>query len=301
MILLSRNIVSPDQVLKLSLAFREAAAPTIPIISIDQEGGAVARLDAANGFSDWMSAAEMAFFAMTDADAFDYFLTRAREMMSVGINLNLGPVLDLNVNPLNPIIGALDRSFGKDPATVVRLASAFVHAHHAAGVMTCGKHFPGHGSSTTDSHQEQTDINATWTEQELVPFREMASLGNLDSVMTSHVIHRRFSDGEDRPVSLSRKGTALACAEIGFDGPILTDDLQMRAITDHYGQSEAAVAALKAGNTFLIYANHREANTIDTAAEVNSGLRAALSTGELDDLTLSARQRTASLFFDRVS
>ena len=298
-LLLKRNIVSPEQVLKLSLAFREASA-RVPIIAIDQEGGSIARLDASNGFSDWMSAAEMSSSDMTDEEIFEYYLVRAREMMSVGINLNFGPVLDLNVNPLNPIIGMFGRSFGKTSATVVRLASTFVQVHRAVGIMTCAKHFPGHGSSVSDSHLAVTDINSTWSEEELRPFREMSSLGNLDCLMTSHVILRRFSDDGTRPVSLSRKGVDAARTELGYSGPIVTDDLQMRAITSGFTQEAAAVAAVNAGHTFLVYANYGDEFTIDTAAAVQGALRAALSTGDLELSTLVEQQNVASLFLDRL-
>jgi beta-N-acetylhexosaminidase len=299
-ILLERNVVSPEQVLKLSLACRDASSGQVPIIAIDQEGGQVARLHGSNGFSDWMSAAEMAFADMTDSEAFDYYEARARQMMSVGINLNFGPVLDQNKNPLNPIIGALDRSYGKDPAKVVRLATAFVAAHRAAGVMSCGKHFPGHGSSLADTHLGPADINPSWSEEELLPFREMVALGNLDSVMLSHVVHRRFSDNGSLPVSLSRTAMDVLRSELGFLGPVVTDDLQMRAITEGFSQVEAAIAALRAGNTFLIYSNYRDEYTVETAALVQRGLREAVNSGLVQIETLTERNRVAREFLVRL-
>ncbi len=132
-ILLRRNIVSPEQLIKLSISLREAAGSFVPIISVDQEGGAVARLGVENGFSEWISAAEAAFMLKSEQDLFDYYFARALEMAAVGINVNFSPVIDLNLNPANPIIGRLDRAFGKDPQEVVRCASAFVRAHRAAG------------------------------------------------------------------------------------------------------------------------------------------------------------------------
>jgi beta-N-acetylhexosaminidase len=242
----------------------------------------------------------MAFADMTDSETFDYYEARARQMMSVGINLNFGPVLDLNQNPLNPIIGALDRSYGKDPAKVVRLATSFVAAHRAAGVMSCGKHFPGHGSSLADTHIGPADINPSWSEEELLPFREMVALGILDSVMLSHVVHRRFSDQGSVPVSLSKTGMDVLRSDLGFLGPVVTDDLQMRAITERFSQAEAAIAALRAGNTFLIYSNHRDEYSVETAAVVQRSLWEAVNSGELKIETLTERNRVASNFLIRL-
>jgi beta-N-acetylhexosaminidase len=281
-LLLRRNVASPEQILQLSMAFREASANSTPVIAIDQEGGRVARLDNSNGFRDWISAAAIAASKMSDGEIFEYYLTRAREMSSVGINLNMGPVLDLNLVPFNPIIGALDRSFGRKTSAVIRCATAFTLAHRAAGVKTCAKHFPGHGSAITDSHLEATDVSNTWSSVELEPFQEMILENNVDSIMSSHVIHRRFSDSDTTPVSLSVKGIAEIRGTLGYQGPVFTDDMQMGAITGQYAQGEAAVAAVNAGNTFLLYSNYRKWHRIETAAEVVASLSLAREVGSLD-------------------
>lgn len=299
-ILLKRNIVSPEQLIKLAISLREAAGSFIPIISVDQEGGAVARLGPRNGFSEWMSAAEAAYVLKSENDLFGYYFTRAMEMASVGINVNFGPVLDLNLNPVNPIIGRLDRAFGSDPAGVIRCASAFVRAHRAAGIMTCGKHFPGHGSSLTDSHAEPTDVNATWVDDELVPFRVMAEAGMLDAVMTAHLLHRSFSDGDRTPASLSRQTFARLGKDIGFNGPVFTDDMQMKAIAGTFSEGAAAVAAVAAGNTFLINANHGREHDIGTAARVNQAIIEALENGRITDAVWRERTAKASSFMAKL-
>lgn len=295
-ILLRRNIVSPEKLLKLSLAFRSAASTFSPIISIDQEGGAVARLDGVDGFSHWMSAAEVAFALKREDEVYAYYFERARELAAVGITLNYGPVVDLNSNPLNPIIGMLDRSYGPDPETVVRCASAFVQAHRDAGIQTCIKHFPGHGSSKQDSHLGSADINVTWSEVELEPFNELSSRGLVDSIMSSHLIHQRFSDGPGRPVSLSKKALNSIRSKLGFTGSVITDDMQMRAISNSFDEASAAIAAVNAGNTFLIYANFSNAQQVETASRINGFIRTAIEKGQISEETWSQRFALAQNF-----
>ena len=299
MLLLRRNIVSPEQLLQLTHAMRQATNPEVPIIAIDQEGGMVARLDATNGFSPWPSASEVASQDLSDEELYDLYAARAREMAFVGINLNLGPVLDLNVNPRNPIIGALGRSYGHDPEAVARYAAAFIRAHRTAGVLTCAKHYPGHGSSTTDSHVQRTEINLSWTSAELLPFRMMIERGDMDSLMTAHVIHRRFSDDGNTPVSISRTAIDLARSELGFDGPILTDDMQMMSITTALPEDDAAIAAVRAGNTFLVYANHRHDQSIQTVERVVQHISNGLATGQIDPRTWETRIDVAKRFQSR--
>lgn len=149
-ILLKRNIVSPEQLLELTSSL-QAASPDLPVIvSIDQEGGQVSRLGAYNGFSPWVSASELAASGRSNEEVFDYYAERSWEMAAAGINLNFGPVVDLNMNPFNPIIGSIGRTFGRNVEEVVRFAELFISAHQSAGIKTCLKHFPGHGSSFSD-------------------------------------------------------------------------------------------------------------------------------------------------------
>jgi beta-N-acetylhexosaminidase len=145
-----------------------------------QEGGRVARLDAANGFAPWMSAAEMAGSGMSDGEKLAYYAARARAMAEVGINLNHAPVVDLNLNPFNPIIG-------KSPEIVLRYARLFLRAHRSAGVVTALKHFPGHGSAQGDSRDGQADVSTVWCPAELDPFATLVGDGLAVAIMTSHL------------------------------------------------------------------------------------------------------------------
>lgn len=270
-ILLRRNCTSPEQVTRLVSSFREAAGSFTPIVSIDQEGGRVARLDAGNGFFDWMSARDIVTSGMSDAEIRAYWAERAWQLKKVGINLNFAPVVDLDINPANPIIGKLGRSFGKNPARVAQLAELFIVAHRSAGVMTSLKHFPGHGSSTTDSHKETADVSGTWRLTELDPYATLIQGGLVDSVMNGHLLHSSYSDTPYQPTSMSWN-SVKAIRDLVFAGPIITDDMQMAAVESIVPAAEAALAAVNAGNTFLIYSNYRKSDLIDTVVRIASSL-----------------------------
>ena len=180
----------------------------------------------------------------------------AAELAASGFNLNFGPVVDLNLNPWNPVIGQRDRSFGTDPNTVTMLARAFITAHRAADIVTVAKHFPGHGSSHVDSHKALADVSETWKEIELEPYRNLAKEGMLDAVMIGHLYHPRFSDGAKLPASLSRRAVqALRASYIGFDGMVVSDDMEMGAVSDDYSFEERVIKAVNAGTDLIVFSN----------------------------------------------
>jgi len=166
-------------------------------------------------------------------------------------------VVDVDVNPANPIIGALGRSFSADPETVAQYGAAFLTAHRKEGVLTALKHFPGHGSSREDSHKGFVDITDTWTASELAPYRRLVAEGLVDMVMPGHVYLEQMSDpGGMLPSSLSRIAMAILRTDIGFTGVIISDDMEMQAIEADYTLEEAAVTAIRAGTNILIYSNY---------------------------------------------
>jgi beta-N-acetylhexosaminidase len=249
-----RNVVSPDQVAALVGDLRAAAGGREIVVSVDQEGGRVTRLSPAHGFPAVASEAEIG------AGSIDAARTWARAiaatLTSVGINLNLAPVVDLDVNPTSPAIGALDRSFSADPDVVVAMATAEIEAHRAAGVRTTLKHFPGIGSATANTDFGVADVTTTWTRTELEPFRRLIAAGTADLVMAGHVVNRQLDP--DLPASLSRAVvTDLLRGELGWDGIVITDDLQAAAIDEAFGQDEAILLALEAGNDVLLLANQQ--------------------------------------------
>ncbi|MCP4384639.1 MAG: glycoside hydrolase family 3 [Hyphomicrobiales bacterium] len=254
-ILFGHNVRNPAQLKRLTDAFASAGGPP-PFIAVDQEGGRIQRLNRRKGFTRLPSAKSIASGSLCDARA--AFWATARELASFGININLGPVVDLNINPRSPAIGLLGRSYGADPETVVAFADQFVSTHALAGVLTAPKHFPGHGSAVRDPHHRVVDITATWRPEELQAFERLSAADGVAMIMVGHLIHPRFSDG-DRPTSLSRRTmTEVLRRSLGFDGLIVTDDLGMDAITERYGPEEAAIMAVRAGADVLIYANQAD-------------------------------------------
>ncbi len=247
-----RNIASPDQVRRLCGKLQRSA--DIPLlIAIDQEGGHVSRLNPQAGFPPTASAQ---YLGLRDDPDLTYWHARqtAQTLAWLGVNMNLAPVVDCNRNPLNPIIGAKERSFSADPAVVTRHALAFIAGHHDAGILCSLKHFPGHGSSIQDSHHGLTDITATWSPSELIPFADIIKQGKADAIMTAHV-HNTSLDPE-LPATLSKPIIdGILRTELGFGGVVISDDLQMKAIADNYGYLSALELSINAGVDIILLGN----------------------------------------------
>ncbi|MHB1290204.1 glycoside hydrolase family 3 protein, partial [Georgenia sp.] len=206
----------------------------------------------------------------------------ARTLTPAGINFNLAPVVDVDVNPTNPIIGALGRAFSADPEVVAEQAAAYVLGHRDAGVLTSLKHFPGHGSSSADSHLGFVDVTDTWSEAELVPYRRLIGAGLVDTVMAAHVFNATLD--AKLPASLSRATiTGLLREELGFDGVVLTDDLQMRAITDGWPLAEAVRLAVDAGADILTFSNNIDVFTPDLGRRVYEALLDLVTAGDVSE------------------
>ena len=249
-----RNVASPEQLTALVSGLQGAAATRL-IVAIDEEGGKVARLDQRHGFSPTVS--EQAMGEHNDlAYTRQKAAAMAQTLFSVGVNLNLAPVVDLNVNPTNPIIGSLGRSFSADPTVVTQRAGAFIDAHHAVGVACTLKHFPGHGSSTGDTHLGVVDVTTTWSEIELQPFQRLVAGGTVDAVLTAHVFNSKLDPAY--PATLSQATvTGILRERLGYDGLVLSDDMQMGAIRDAFGYEDAVRLAINAGIDVLTIANQQ--------------------------------------------
>ncbi len=247
------NIGSPEQLRALTTYLRDAKSWPTPFIAVDQEGGLVQRLTGHRHFPSARSVGANPSFAAPQA-AERLYQTMAEELAKAGFNLNFGPVVDLSLNPHNYVIVQRDRSFGADPNIVATLAGAFIRAHRAAGIATVAKHFPGHGSSTADSHKMLADVSGTWQEIEIEPYRTLAKEGLLDGVMIGHLYHPRFSDGAKLPASLSGRAVA-ALRDTGFKGVVVSDDMEMGAVRDDYSLDERAVKAVNAGTDLLVFSN----------------------------------------------
>ncbi len=267
------------------------------LIAIDQEGGYVNRLKPASGFLPMISHFDAA--ASGDLDSLRAAAaTIASEVASIGINLNFAPCVDVNVNPECPVIGRFERSFSADEELVADYARIYVEEHHKRGVLTSLKHFPGHGNSLADSHFGLTDITNTWSEKELTPYRELMASGDCDAVMVSHLFNRNIDP--NYPATLSRATLqGVLRNELGWGGAIITDDMQMQAITDHYGFDEAVVLALNAGVDLFIVGNNiykSEYNIVDKFIEI---VEAAVANGEISMDTLNQAVERANCFVMR--
>ncbi len=248
-----RNIRSPEQVRTLTAEVRRRAQ-TAPLIAIDQEGGRVNRLKAGYGFPETLSHEELGATgdpARTFAEAGKI----ARTLAGLGINMNLAPVVDLDAGADNPIIKGKRRSFGADLEEVSRHAMAFARAHHEQGILTCAKHFPGHGSARGDTHLGLVDVTKYWGEKELLPFERLIEAKLCDAVMTAHVFNARLD--RDRPATLSRSVLdGLLRRRLGFEGVIVSDDMEMKAISGQYGLEQAIQIGLEAGLDMLCFGNN---------------------------------------------
>jgi beta-N-acetylhexosaminidase len=277
-VLFPENIRSRDQVKNLIAFLRNARSQPRPFIAVDQEGGKVQRLNRGNGFKWFPSAQSVALnpSLASPGVAERLYGEMADELAEVGFNMNLGPVVDLNMNPSNPVIGARGRSFSDDPATVTALAAAFIKGHRAKKIATVAKHFPGHGSSRVDSHKRLADVSETWREIELEPYRRLNEEGLLDAVMLGHLYHPRFSDLDDVPASLSLKATRALRSEnwLGFDGVIVSDDMEMGAVRNRMTPQELAVKAVQTGTDLLVFSNVKNRDP-----EIGPKIHAALMKG----------------------
>jgi beta-N-acetylhexosaminidase len=252
----SENLASPARIARFTGQL-QALAHVPLLLAIDQEGGKVARLGASNGFAATSTAYDLGTVVNQESATRDMASTMAGWFVQTGLTMDLAPVVDVNVNPASPAIGALKRSFSADPATVARHASWFIDEFHARHVLTALKHFPGHGSATADSHLGFTDITTTWSNAELDPYRALLAEGKPDAIMTGHLFNRTIDSVY--PATLSNATvTGVLRNQLGFGGVVMTDAMGMKAITSHYGLDEAMVLAVNAGVDILLYTANRD-------------------------------------------
>jgi beta-N-acetylhexosaminidase len=248
-ILFGHNCCEPRQILSLCRTLWQCASEEPPFIAIDQEGGRVQRLPPP--FTQFPAAAPIG--ARNDPNlAYRLGHAAAVELAVTGINLNFAPVLDVNSNRQNPIIG--DRSFGADPNRVIAISSAWTRGLKEGGIIPCGKHFPGHGDTDKDSHFDlpvvEKPVDAL-TAADLPPFVHACRNG-IESLMTAHV--RFTSLDPDPPATLSEPVVSgLLRHQLGYDGVVFSDDMEMKAISDNYRLEDAALRAVRAGVDSLLY------------------------------------------------
>lgn len=249
----THNIINPKQLQRLTTDLQDLAGGHL-LIAVDQEGGKVNRFRQEKGFPITLSAAELGSMADIQTTVASARQT-ARMLRAAGVNVNLSPVVDLNVNKDNPIIGRFGRSFSDNSRTVAAHAAAWIYEHRALGIQCCLKHFPGHGSSLGDSHVGFVDISDSWSESELEPYRLLIDTGHAEAIMVGHLLNRNFDAIYPATLSSTTIGRLLR-QDLHFTGLIISDDMQMKAITDGFGLQAACCKALAAGVDLLIIGNN---------------------------------------------
>jgi beta-N-acetylhexosaminidase len=294
----ARNISSPEQVRQLTSDLQALAQQCTGrrlLIAADNEGGAVMRLSTRLGYLPTPPPQALGDAGDPAATALESRRMGAT-LREAGINWNLAPVVDVAVNPLNPAVVTLGRTFSSDPQQVIIQARAFIQGMHEAGVLTSLKHFPGHGSSRTDSHQGFVDVTDTADLKiELAPYRALIKEGLADSVMTAHVFNRGLDPWN--PATLSRFTIKRYLRDkLGYKGLVVSDDLLMGAIRQQYGVEEASILALQASVDMLLISQNQGRVERGAAERVVTALRSAITTGRLSSKALTASiQRVRAL------
>jgi beta-N-acetylhexosaminidase len=202
-------------------------------------------------------------------------------LAGLGININFAPVVDLASNPNNPIIAKFGRAFSANEDSVTLLAKEFIRQHHRYGVLTSLKHFPGHGSSKDDTHLGIADVTNTWNEKELKPYQQLIDSGYADAVMTSHIVNKTL-DNNGNPGTLSHDILdGILRKRLKFDGVVFSDDMQMHAITKHYGLEETIKLAINAGVDIMTFSNNISGSDERTVDKVHKIIKDFVNRGEI--------------------
>lgn len=248
------NLRFPSQI-KSQNSRLQNASETPLFISVDQEGGIVARLNKDNGYQRTYTAYELGYTFNLEDSTRSQAALMANWLSDAGFNINFAPVVDLNIDPNSPAIGKLDRSFSDKELDVYLHSSWFIDEFKKKGIISSLKHFPGHGSAVSDSHKGFTDITETWQPKELEPFKMLIDDGFDEFVMTGHLYKRDWD--EDYPSSLSNYAiTKMLRDSLKFNGLVITDELFMNAIQDNYGMEEAVVTTINAGTDVLLFSTN---------------------------------------------
>lgn len=257
------------------------AEAVIPLfMAIDEEGGKVNRLKPKYGFIQTVSAQYLGELNNLDSTRF-YAEQIADQLYKFGFNINFAPVVDLNINPDNPVIGKGERSFSEDYQVVAKHASVFIQAHTERDIGTVLKHFPGHGSSQTDTHFNMADVSDFWLIDEIFPYKLLIDAGTVKGVMPAHIINRS-TDNAMLPGPLSKKVVYdLLRTHLEFGGVVFSDDLQMNAISEYYGLEEAIKMGINAGLDVLLFCNNVNQDKRVTIDQIHSIIKGMVLSGDI--------------------
>ena len=272
-----KNIATKKQLAKLTKELQACSSDGKLLIAVDQEGGRVQRLKSKYGFyGKFPKASDV--IKMDQSQIFSTYKKMSKELKSVGINYDLAPVVDLDINMKNHVIHGLGRSFGKDPKMVAKYASTFIDAMHSNGVLTSIKHFPGHGSSVGDTHKGFVDVTNLWKKKELEPYRLLKD--KADTVMVAHVFNKKID--RTYPASLSfTTVTKKLRWRLGYHGVVITDDLQMGAISKKYGLKNTLKLAINAGNDILLFGNQLDPRKIVSTKRLVDTIMLLVKSGDV--------------------
>jgi beta-N-acetylhexosaminidase len=274
------SIKDPKINLKAIIECAQKKSPVPLLVSIDQEGGKVNRLKTKYGFPKTVTAQYLGSLDMLDSTRF-YAYQTALTLSGLGFNLNYAPILDVNVNPTNPVIGKIERSYSADYLKVVSHASEVVKMHDSLNIATALKHFPGHGSSRKDTHLGIADVSQTWQMEEVYPYKAMLDSGLVRMIMTAHIVNHVL-DSALLPATLSKKiVTDFLRGFLNYDGVVISDDMQMGAISKEYGLEEAIKLSINAGVDMIMFANNVPDSDLVTADIVHKIIRSKVENNEI--------------------
>lgn len=247
-----RNIENKER-LKSLIADLQSFSSIPLFVAVDAEGGKINRLKEEYGFISMPSHEELGKGELSDTSK--AALQLGKQLKELGFNMDMAPVVDVNINPENPIIGKLGRAFSADPMQVTWHAKEFIESLRGEGIIAVIKHFPGHGSSVGDSHLGLVDVTETYQPAELFPYHLLQSQGVMDAVMTAHIINKNVD--EIYPATLSDLFIeGILRRQVKFDGVVISDDMQMASITENFGLEEAIVRAINAGSDIILLSNN---------------------------------------------
>jgi beta-N-acetylhexosaminidase len=277
---LGRNVSNSTDLRRMVDQVRHCKCIYAPLVAIDEEGGVIERLGHAQGFEPTPSAAEIG--EKDSAIARTAYARLAEKLAYIGFNMNLAPVVDLKIDGNNPVIGRLGRSFSGSPTVVVSRAAVFIEEHHKRGIATCLKHFPGHGSSISDSHDGIADVTKTWSAVELLPYKELIKRRYSDSIMVGHLANLS-SWGPVATQYGSHAVDRMLRQQLKYDGVVISDDLSMGAIrSGDKPFSEAIVASVRADVDIVIVTRIKDDDELfDTGDYVNSAILAKVDVGTI--------------------
>lgn len=270
-ILFSKNISTKDDFAQMNKKFLSLNEIT-PIVAIDNEGGLIQR----HKFFNNLSAKEIS--ELNDEDTKKEYEKMARSLKELNINFNFAPVVDLELNKKS-IISKKNRSYGDNPEIVYKNAKIFIEEHNKQNIATSIKHFPGHGSIDVDTHLSFADATNTFKDSELQPYRDLKNYNKLNGVMVSHIFNSKFDD--KYPASLSKNTIDYLKNDIGFDGLIISDDMDMGAIRKNYSFDEAIKLSINSGVNLLIFSNNIQFYDRNIVNKIHKSIKKQLKSGDI--------------------